>query len=116
MSEKLLEISGLSVCYEGEQILNNICFSVPFCFFHICIYGFQPRIIFPLHTDRFLLISTHNKRNHQHNADSYDNRKANDKKNTVSQTVHLISCNWLPFYRPYSFASQTFIWFADHPY
>ena len=27
MSEKLLEISGLSVCYEGEQILNNICFS-----------------------------------------------------------------------------------------
>ena len=22
MSEKLLEISGLSVCYEGEQILN----------------------------------------------------------------------------------------------
>lgn len=24
MSEKLLEISGLSVCYEGEQILNNI--------------------------------------------------------------------------------------------
>lgn len=28
MSEKLLEISGLSVCYEGEQILNNICFSV----------------------------------------------------------------------------------------
>lgn len=26
MSEKLLEISGLSVCYEGEQILNNICF------------------------------------------------------------------------------------------
>ena len=28
MSEKLLEISGLSVCYEGAQILNNICFSV----------------------------------------------------------------------------------------
>ncbi len=28
MSEKLLEISGLSVCYEGEQILNDICFSV----------------------------------------------------------------------------------------
>lgn len=28
MSEKLLEISGLSVCYEGEQILNNICLSV----------------------------------------------------------------------------------------
>ena len=28
MSEKLLEISGFSVCYEGEQILNNICFSV----------------------------------------------------------------------------------------
>ena len=26
MSEKLLEISGLSVCYEGEQILNNIWF------------------------------------------------------------------------------------------
>ena len=22
-------------------------------------------------------------------------------------------CNWLPFYRPYSFASQTFIWFAN---
>ena len=28
MSEKLLEISGLSVCYEGEQILNDICLSV----------------------------------------------------------------------------------------
>ena len=28
MSEKLLEISGLSVYYEGEQILNDICFSV----------------------------------------------------------------------------------------
>lgn len=28
MSEKLLEISGLSVCYEGKQILNDICFSV----------------------------------------------------------------------------------------
>ena len=28
MSEKLLEISGLSVCYEGEQILNDICCSV----------------------------------------------------------------------------------------
>lgn len=28
MSEKLLEISGLSVCYEGEQILNDICFFV----------------------------------------------------------------------------------------
>ena len=28
MSEKLLEISGLSVCYEEEQSLNNICFSV----------------------------------------------------------------------------------------
>ena len=27
--------------------------------------------------------------------------------------MHLISCNWLPFYRPCSFASQTFIWFAD---
>ena len=35
------------------------------------------------------------------------------KKNTVRQTVHLISCNWLPFYRPCSFATQTFIWFAD---
>ena len=29
--------------------------------------------------------------------------------------MHLISCNWLPFYRPCSFASQIFIWFADHP-
>ena len=28
MSEKLLEISGISVCYEGKQILNDICFSV----------------------------------------------------------------------------------------
>lgn len=28
MSEKLLEISGLSVCYEGKQILKDICFSV----------------------------------------------------------------------------------------
>ena len=27
--------------------------------------------------------------------------------------MHLISCNWLPFYRPCSFASRTFIWFAD---
>ena len=27
--------------------------------------------------------------------------------------MHLILCNWLPFYRPCSFASQTFIWFAD---
>ena len=27
--------------------------------------------------------------------------------------MHLTSCNWLPFYRPCSFASQTFIWFAD---
>ena len=27
--------------------------------------------------------------------------------------MHIISCNWLPFYRPCSFASQTFIWFAD---
>ena len=27
--------------------------------------------------------------------------------------MHLISYNWLPFYRPCSFASQTFIWFAD---
>ena len=27
--------------------------------------------------------------------------------------MHLISCNWLPFYRPCSFASQTFIWFAN---
>ena len=35
------------------------------------------------------------------------------KKSTVKQTVHLILCNWLPFYRPCSFASQTFIWFAD---
>ena len=26
--------------------------------------------------------------------------------------MHLISCNWLPFYRPCSFASQTFICFA----
>jgi len=35
------------------------------------------------------------------------------QKRTVSQTVHIIFCNWLPFYRPFSFASQTFIWFAD---
>ena len=34
-------------------------------------------------------------------------------KKTVLQTVHIISCNWLPFYRPYSFASQIFIWFAN---
>ena len=27
--------------------------------------------------------------------------------------MHLISYNWLPFYWPCSFASQTFIWFAD---
>ena len=27
--------------------------------------------------------------------------------------MHVILCNWLPFYRPCSFASQTFIWFAD---
>ena len=27
--------------------------------------------------------------------------------------MHLILCNWLPFYRPCSFASQIFIWFAD---
>ena len=27
--------------------------------------------------------------------------------------MHLILCIWLPFYRPYSFASQTFICFAD---
>lgn len=27
--------------------------------------------------------------------------------------MHLILCIWLPFYRPCSFASQTFIWFAD---
>ena len=26
--------------------------------------------------------------------------------------MHLILCNWLPFYRPCSFASQTFICFA----
>ena len=37
----------------------------------------------------------------------------NSIKKTVLQTVHVISCNWLPFYRPCSFASQTFIWFAD---
>ena len=40
----------------------------------------------------------------------------NSIKKTVLQTVHVISCNWLPFYRPCSFASQIFIWFADHPY
>ena len=34
-------------------------------------------------------------------------------KNAAKQAAHLISCNWLPFYRPCSFASQTFIWFAD---
>ena len=27
--------------------------------------------------------------------------------------MHLILCIWLPFYRPCSFASQTFIWFAN---
>ena len=27
--------------------------------------------------------------------------------------MHLSSCNWLPFYRPCSFASQTFVCFAD---
>ena len=27
--------------------------------------------------------------------------------------MHLISYNWLPFYRPCSFAPKTFIWFAD---
>ena len=37
----------------------------------------------------------------------------NSIKKTVLQTVHVISCNWLPFYRPYSFASQTFVCFAD---
>ena len=37
----------------------------------------------------------------------------NSIKKTVLQTVHVISCNWLPFYRPCSFASQTFSWFAD---
>ena len=34
-------------------------------------------------------------------------------KNAAKQAAHLISCNWLPFYRPYSFASQTFVCFAD---
>ena len=34
-------------------------------------------------------------------------------KNAAKQAAHLISCNWLPFYRPCSFASQTFICFAD---
>lgn len=37
------------------------------------------------------------------------------KKNAVPQTAHTISCNWLPFYRPCSFASQTFVCFADFP-
>ena len=37
----------------------------------------------------------------------------NSIKKTVLQTVHIILCNWLPFYRPYSFASQIFIWFAN---
>ena len=37
------------------------------------------------------------------------------KKSTVRQTVHIIIlCNWLPFYRPYSFASQTFVCFANY--
>ena len=27
--------------------------------------------------------------------------------------MHLILCNWLPFHRPCSFTSQTFIWFAN---
>ena len=34
-------------------------------------------------------------------------------KNAAKQAAHLISCNWLPFYRPCSFASQTFVCFAD---
>jgi len=37
------------------------------------------------------------------------------KKSTVRQTVHIIIlCNWLPFYRPCSFASQTFVCFANY--
>ena len=28
--------------------------------------------------------------------------------------MHLSSCNWLPFYRPCSFASQTFVCFANY--
>ncbi len=34
-------------------------------------------------------------------------------KSTAKQTVHLTLCNWLPFYRSCSFASQIFIQFAD---
>ena len=49
------------------------------CLPQFCIHCFQLRIIFPLHTDRFLLVSAHNKRNSQHNAGSCDNRKDNDK-------------------------------------
>ena len=37
----------------------------------------------------------------------------NSIKKTVLQTVHINLCNWLPFYRPCSIASQTFIWFAN---
>ena len=35
------------------------------------------------------------------------------KKALPNRQCNLISCNWLPFYRPCSFASQTFIWFAN---
>lgn len=38
----------------------------------------------------------------------------NSIKKTVLQTVHVISCNWLPFYRPCSFASQPFDCFAEN--
>ena len=31
---------------------------------------------------------------------------------TMENKVHIIFCNWLPFYRPFSFASQTFVCFA----
>ena len=37
----------------------------------------------------------------------------NETKKTPPPAVHITSCNWLPFHRPCSFASQTFIWFAD---
>ena len=38
-----------------------------FCLPQLCIHCFQLGIIFPLHANRFLLVSTHNKRNSQHN-------------------------------------------------
>ena len=38
--------------------------------------------------------------------------KYENKKHCQTDSAYYF-CNWLPFYRPCSFASQTFIWFAD---